>query len=219
MVVRLLVRAGFGGEPDLGAGDDAPRDQPLGIREPPVRRWRGGGRFGCRPCPRDTWADKQIRIPLNAGGNTITYSYGGGDTGNVNLDRLAIQEGPPSCETRYEAETAIPSSGAKTSADHLDYSGDGFADGYWNQGASATFTVPADHDGNRTATLRYANATGSPRTVTMTVNGEPSRISLPALSHWDTWGHRSVEVPLRAGVTTISCTRSGVTPETSTWTT
>ncbi|MDI6098802.1 ricin-type beta-trefoil lectin domain protein [Actinoplanes sp. NEAU-A12] len=40
-----------------------------------------------------TWAQKTESVPLNAGGNTITYRYDSGDDGHVNLDAITISGG------------------------------------------------------------------------------------------------------------------------------
>ncbi|MCT2584376.1 family 16 glycoside hydrolase [Actinophytocola gossypii] len=39
-----------------------------------------------------TWADHTETLTLAEGVNTVTYAYGAGDTGNVNLDKLTVSE-------------------------------------------------------------------------------------------------------------------------------
>jgi hypothetical protein len=94
--------------------------------------------------------------------------------------------------------------GAKATADHRGYSGRGFVDGFWHVGASATFTVSAATAGTHTLTLRYGNATGFPRTFTLSVNGVRDQVTLAPLADWDTWAEHDVDVTLRAGENTVA---------------
>ncbi|MDT4986340.1 MAG: hypothetical protein QOI74_434, partial [Micromonosporaceae bacterium] len=152
----------------------------------------------------DTWSTVALPVPLRAGGNTVLFGYGGGDSGNVNLDSLSVASCASSCPATFEAENATLTGGASLAADHAGYSGTGFVDGLWNSGASATFTVPAAAAGTVPLTLRYANATGSPQTLTLTVNGSSRQITLASWADWDTWSDVVTSVPLRAGTNTVS---------------
>ncbi|MBC6448663.1 TIM-barrel domain-containing protein [Actinokineospora xionganensis] len=166
-----------------------------GVRDqltlPPLANW-------------DTWGTQTTQVSLQPGANTITYARGPADSGDVNLDSLTLSAGPPRCGTRHQAEAAAHSGGARSASNHVGYSGGGFVDGYWNTGATTTFTVDAATAGPHAATLRYANATGSAKRLTLAVNGAHSEITLPALPNWDTWGDHRVELPLAAGANTVS---------------
>ncbi|QUL57298.1 discoidin domain-containing protein [Paenibacillus tritici] len=105
----------------------------------------------------------------------------------------------------YEAEAAALSGGAKTNTDHTGYTGSAFVDGYLTQGAATTFTVSAASAGNYSAALRYANASGSTRTLSVYVNGTKIRqTSLANLANWDTWSTQAETLALTAGNNTIA---------------
>ncbi|WP_223285596.1 S-layer homology domain-containing protein [Paenibacillus sp. PL91] len=108
-------------------------------------------------------------------------------------------------QNNYEAEDASLSGGAVVVNDHLNYSGIGFAAGYGSIGATTTFTVNAASAGIYNLDLRYANATGATKTISLYVNGIKLRqISLPSLANWDTWGDKVEKVNLNAGDNTIT---------------
>ncbi|NQX43738.1 discoidin domain-containing protein [Paenibacillus tritici] len=105
----------------------------------------------------------------------------------------------------YEAEAAALSGGAKTNTDHTGYTGSAFVDGYLTQGAATTFTISAVSAGNYSAALRYANASGSTRTLSVYVNGTKIRqTSLANLANWDTWSTQAETLALTAGNNTIA---------------
>lgn len=105
----------------------------------------------------------------------------------------------------YQAESAALSSGAKVNTDHTGFSGTGFVDGYWTQGATTTFTVNAASVGNYDVSLKYGNAQGGSRTVSIYVNGTKIRqTTLASLANWDTWGTKSETLTLNAGSNTIA---------------
>lgn len=105
----------------------------------------------------------------------------------------------------YEAEAAALSGGAKTNTDHTGYTGAAFVDGYLTQGAATTFTVTAPAAGNYSAALRYANASGSTKTLSIYVNGMKIRQTQFAnLPSWDNWSTQAEVVALAAGTNTIA---------------
>ena len=107
--------------------------------------------------------------------------------------------------TVYEAENATLASGAAVATDHTGYSGSGFVAGYWNTGATTTFTVNAPNSNTYNVTLRYANATGSAKTVSLYVNStKVKQITLANLANWDTWSNQTESVSLNAGNNTIA---------------
>lgn len=105
----------------------------------------------------------------------------------------------------YQAENASLSGGAKVNTDHAGYSGTGFVDGYWLQGATTAFTVNAAAAGNYDIALKYANAMGNSRTVSLYVNGVKLRqTTLNNLANWDTWSTKTETVALNAGSNIIA---------------
>lgn len=105
----------------------------------------------------------------------------------------------------YEAEAAQLSGGAKTNADHPGYTGSGFVDGYWNAGATTTFSVNAAGAGTYRVDIRYANAQNNPSTASLYVNGaKVKQTSFPKLANWDTWGTVTESLALTAGTNTIA---------------
>lgn len=148
----------------------------------------------------DTWRDKLDTVSLNAGSNTIAYKYDLFNSGSVNLDRITLK-----AVTKYEGESASLSGGTSVASDHTGYSGTGFVQGYTSVGATATFTVNAASAGNKDVELRFANDTGSTKTISIYVNGTRIKnISLPDLKNWDTWSYRTDTLSLNAGNNTIA---------------
>ncbi|HHW48486.1 MAG TPA: carbohydrate-binding protein [Clostridiaceae bacterium] len=106
---------------------------------------------------------------------------------------------------KYEAEEAslsgkTVSTRASINNNHNNYSGFGFVDGYHNAGAATTFYVNVKTGGDYAVSLRYANGTGSTKTLSIFVNGTRiKQTSLPALADWDTWSTQTEILPLTAG--------------------
>ncbi|MEK3700587.1 discoidin domain-containing protein [Paenibacillus sp. FSL R10-2199] len=121
------------------------------------------------------------------------------------LSELEVYGTAVSAPGTYEAEAAALSGGAKTNTDHTGYTGSAFVDGYLAQGAATTFTVSAASAGNYSAALRYANASGSTRTLSVYVNGTKiKQTSLANLANWDTWSTQAEILALNAGNNTIA---------------
>lgn len=103
----------------------------------------------------------------------------------------------------YEAEQAVLSGGAAAASDHTGYSGSGFAGGFTdsNRGyASAEFHVSAASSGSYTAALRYANGTGSAKTLSLYINGvKIKQVTFAATADWDSWAAASETVALNSG--------------------
>jgi len=122
----------------------------------------------------------------------------------------ALPEGspPPPPTDGLEAENAALDGGAAVNSDHPGYSGSGFVDGYWNQGARTTFTVNAEAAGAHDVTLRYANGPNpfqGTKTLGLYVNGTRVRqVSLPSTGNWSAWADRTESVDLAAGSNTIA---------------
>ncbi|WP_405064233.1 carbohydrate-binding protein [Kribbella sp. NBC_01505] len=107
----------------------------------------------------------------------------------------------------YELENGTRSGGAAVETDHPGYSGTGFIGGFTdgNKGTAAVTTTVSASAGPATLTLRYANGTGTAKTLSLYVAGIRLRqITLPATANWDTWGTTSEAVTLVAGSNSIS---------------
>jgi alpha-glucosidase (family GH31 glycosyl hydrolase) len=173
----------------------------------------------------DTWGQATASVQLSAGHHTIALTKGAADSGNVNIDSVALVNpgaGFPSTSTtaitdcRYgvscEAEAGRIAGTAIVGTDHADYSGSGFV-GELNQGASVTtHVVGVPSDGTYSLQVRYANGTGGDglyqtRTATVTSASGSATLSLPVTGGWDTWQTASVPIALKAGSNdvTIGC--------------
>lgn len=154
-----------------------------------------------------SWAVHTSTVPLSAGAHTVAIRFGGADSGNVNLDALDVTT--PSTGGGYapgpvfQAEAAALSGGAVVATDHTGYSGSGFVAGYTdaNKGAATTtFGVQVASAGQKALTIRYANGTGSAKTLTLLVDGAAvAQVAFPATANWDTWSTVTATVSLTAG--------------------
>lgn len=105
-----------------------------------------------------------------------------------------------------EAEAASLSGGARAESEHPGYTGSGYVGGFvdGNRGsAKATFAVSAVA-GAADLVLRYANGTGSVRTMTVTANGAARQVSLPSTASWNDWASTTVPATLSAGANTVA---------------
>ena len=156
----------------------------------------------------DSWATSGTTASLAAGVNIIAYAFDSTDSGNVNLDDLAVTPVAATPAGQLEAESAGLTGGARVETDHPGFTGTGFVGGYTdgNKGAAATtFAVTTSAAGAAPLTLRYANGTGSARTLSLYVNGTRSQqIPLPATANWDTWATATVTATLAAGANTVA---------------
>jgi len=107
----------------------------------------------------------------------------------------------------YEAETAGLSGSAAANTNHASYSGTGFVEGYWNQGATTSFSVSVPSAGSYNAGLRYSNGPNpfaGTKKVSLYVNGAKVRqVSLASTGNWDTWATQTEQVALRAGTNSV----------------
>ncbi|GKU76494.1 TIM-barrel domain-containing protein [Paenibacillus sp. L3-i20] len=153
-----------------------------------------------------TWSTKSESVPLAAGRNAITYKYdnNAGDTGSVNVDYITVPFAPTA--SKYEAESAERSGGAATNKNHKFYTGEAFVDALTTVGAQVKFNVDVPSAGNYSVALRYANGSGSTKTLSTYVNGvDVAQVSLtsPGTS-WDTWQDATQTLALNAGSNTIA---------------
>ena len=131
----------------------------------------------------------------------------GAAAGTLVAGMLAVIPWANAATTTYEAESAQLSGGAVKETEHAGYTGSGYVGGFVdaNQGkATAGFAISAAKAGSNTLTLRYANGTGSARTLSLTVNGSTRQISLPATASWDTWGATTQTVSLTTGSNAVA---------------
>jgi Glycosyl hydrolases family 31/Domain of unknown function (DUF5110)/Carbohydrate binding module (family 35)/Carbohydrate binding module (family 6) len=158
----------------------------------------------------DTWNTIQQTISLQAGDNTLALVCDSGNSCNVNLDAVIVNE---ICTLGQicQAENAALSGGTHTATDHQRFIGTGFVAGYEGTGATTTWTVQnVSQAGSELLTIRYANFLGSDNQITthtldLLVNGNKiSTLSLAPTTSWDTWNSTTVPVTLNAGQNTIA---------------
>jgi VCBS repeat-containing protein len=172
----------------------------------------------------DTWAVATLPVTLPSGRHTITVQRAAADSGNINLDSVAVvrpgdaypSPAPPAPQpcafgSLCEADAGSLTGGAKPAADHNGYSGTGFLAGLEHAGAGDTLTVSGvPTAGNYRVQLRYANgqAGSQPvqaRTVTVQAGAAaPVTATLPPTSGWDYWNTVGVPITLAAGTNTIA---------------
>ncbi|MDQ0791219.1 alpha-glucosidase (family GH31 glycosyl hydrolase) [Streptomyces sp. B3I8] len=165
----------------------------------------------------DTWKLVTAKVQLGAGHHTLALTRTASDSGDVNLDSVAlVRPGDPypavsttairdclfgvSCEA--EAGRIGGSAGGAT--DHTGYAGTGFV-AELDKGASlTTHVVGVPADGTYTVRVRYANGTGGDgqhkaRTASVTAKGASGTINFPATDNWDDWQTASTTVQLAKG--------------------
>lgn len=107
-----------------------------------------------------------------------------------------------------EAEEATLRGTANAANEHNGYSGSGFAAGFTQPGASATFTTTVRRAGSVPVHLRYANGPNpfeGTKTVSVLVNGEEVEPwALESTGTWKTWATATRSLDLRKGVNTIT---------------
>ena len=175
----------------------------------------------------DTWGLATVPVTLNAGVNTVVIARGASDSGNVNIDSLAVvnpgaaypgpgapQAQPCAFGTVCQAESGALTGGASLQNNHNDYAGSGFVGGLSTTTASdaiAVTGVPAG--GQYQLQLRYANwqtdlsqtGAANPRTISVAVgSGASATATLAPTSSWDSWRTVSIPVTLAAGDNTVT---------------
>lgn len=116
----------------------------------------------------------------------------------------------PAASVVYEAEDASlsgNSTGTKASVNnnYPGYTGTGFVEGFWNAGAAVTVYPKVTAGGDYSVALRYANATGASKKVSIFVNGKwVKQTTLANLANWSTWGTQADTLPLTAGSNIIT---------------
>ncbi len=107
-----------------------------------------------------------------------------------------------------EAEFGTLGGGACTASDHPGYTGTGFVACFTSPGPSVAQRVNVPTTGTYHLDLRYSAGPNGPdttRTVSVSVNGGPSRqVSLPLTGSWNTWADATTDLQLTAGTNTIT---------------
>jgi alpha-glucosidase (family GH31 glycosyl hydrolase) len=172
----------------------------------------------------DSWAVASVPVQLAAGNHTITVTRTSADSGNVNVDSVALVTPGAAYPTSSakvildcaygvscEAESGRTSGTAIVATDHPGFAGPGFV-AELNQGSSlAQRIVGVPADGTYAVNVRYANGVGGDglhqtRTAMISVGGTQQSLSFPVTNNWDTWGTTSVPVALKAGANNLTLT-------------
>lgn len=149
----------------------------------------------------------QVTIPVTATVSEVRISIAsnsgatGGQIAEFQIlgEPVGGQPPPNPGGTKYEAESATLSAGAKVNNDHVGYSGSGFVDGYWQQGATTQFNVSAASAGWYDVGLRYSNGFAASN---ISVYGNGAKVAQSALAttgNWDTWATKAETLYLNAG--------------------
>jgi alpha-glucosidase (family GH31 glycosyl hydrolase) len=169
----------------------------------------------------DTWALAKLgNVTLTAGKHTFVLARRPGDSGNVNVDSLALTgaggaypEAAPApgtpCVfgTSCEGEDGALTGGARLATDHGGFTGRGFVAGLESATAKDTISLAnVPRDGSYTLHLRYANGTGGPRTLSV----DGTNQTLATTADWETWGTADIPVTLTQGDSSIllACTNA-----------
>lgn len=109
---------------------------------------------------------------------------------------------------QYEAEHALLSGGAVYANDHSGYTGNGFVGGFTdsNKGkAKIEFQISASNSSQFNLSLRYANGTGSEKTLSLWVDGNfYKQLYFPATANWDSWNSTTETIYLSQGMHSIT---------------
>jgi glycosyl hydrolase family 31/carbohydrate binding protein with CBM6 domain/uncharacterized protein DUF5110 len=169
----------------------------------------------------NSWATASVPVTLTAGRHNLRLERTAADSGNVNVDALAVLTPgapfPPASARAFtgcaldvscEAEAGLRTGSAVVAADHAGYTGRGFV-AELNRGSSLTHRVVAvPAAGTYQLSVRYTNGTGGDgrhetRTATVAASGVTRTLSLPITENWDSWGTASVPVDLKAGTNDV----------------
>ncbi|MFF8953375.1 TIM-barrel domain-containing protein [Streptomyces sp. NPDC014940] len=172
----------------------------------------------------DTWGLATASLRLGAGHHTVALTRTASDSGDVNLDSVAlVRPGdpyPPASATAIpdcrfgvscEAEAARTGGTAAAATDHAGYAGTGFVAELNQEASLSTHVVGVPADGVYTLRVRYANGTGGDgrhesRTAGVEAGGATGTLTFPATKDWDDWQTASVPVTLKAGADDITLT-------------
>lgn len=159
------------------------------------------------------WLNQANTMNLSAGDHMISLRFDNQDSGNVNLDSFTIssQTAPSTpvliVNQQLELEQAALTGGAVVDTSHAGYSGSGFVGGYIDSHkgqARSQFNVDVTQAGMYELELRYANGTGSVRTLSLVTDQNSEQISLPATANWNSWTSFAHTVYLDVGSHSLS---------------
>lgn len=159
--------------------------------------------------PASHWGDyqtQQIAVAVTAGTHLVSLRFEEQDSGNVNIDSLVLSQRENS-GLNVELEGASLSGGTRVENNHPGYGGDGFVGGFTDANrpyAAVSFDVAPSVAGNYRLDIRYANGTGSQRTLTLWNNDQAlGDIVFAPTAGWAAWGSASTEVELESGLTNL----------------
>lgn len=151
--------------------------------------WGGDGKWGLAT----------VKLPLQAGSNTVRLAMAGGGQ-YINVDSLLVE---PSVLPVDDALHVSAAGGVE-----LNRSGDQAKTDNFNgaAGKSVSFTFEAGQAGERTLGFLYRS--GNQVTGTISVNGAAYPVTLPSNGWYDNdwWGLAEASVPLQQGVNTVTLT-------------
>ncbi|WP_082379400.1 CBM35 domain-containing protein [Cellulosimicrobium cellulans] len=183
-----------------------------------------------------TWFVHQEVVSLDAGEQTVVYRFDADDTGNVNLDAVALTtvgdlstpgggatepgtepgSGP---DTRYDdvadvLRTTAPRAGQQYEAEGA-FTANGATVGTEGVDLAAprarvVVAVDAARAGDQTVTFRYRNTTGADQDAVLAVDGQP--VGRLVLAPRERWGDVAVTLPLRAGLGSVELRRTVADP-------
>jgi hypothetical protein len=159
-----------------------------------------------------TWGTAATSVSLPAGTSGVAYRFDAGDSGNVNLDRLAVtaeSTNPVTCgatppSTCFEAETGHLAGGVTRATATSGYSGTGYATGFTSDTARLVVPVGVAAGTQQALTIRYT-ATQSQAFV---VTGNGLRIGQVTLAAAGGWADATLQVALPAGLGSIGLSRA-----------
>ena len=165
----------------------------------------------------DRWSVLPVDLALGAGPHTVALTRRSSDTGQVNIDSLAVRspgedypQVPVVCDfgALCEAEGLALQGRMHVATDHTGYTGTGFAAGFEGLDDAVSFSVDAPAEGDYELTARYANGFASPGGVTVSVTGAASTpLALPSTGDWNAWGLATAPVHLLAGTNHVTVVR------------
>ncbi|WP_405776114.1 glycoside hydrolase family 3 C-terminal domain-containing protein [Streptomyces sp. NBC_00859] len=148
-------------------------------------------------------------------GNDQNQGLFPGDATGTHPERVGGTAKPtgqvPVCETDTVCQGEDAKlNGPAIAVDHRNYTGSGFASGFLGDNDSLRYQVSPGTAGTYRLKVRYANATGSKRSLRVAVDTGPARLlALPDTGGTDNWSTAQVSLRLGAGPHTVRLFRSG----------
>jgi hypothetical protein len=159
-----------------------------------------------------SWGTASASVSLPAGNTALAYRFDTTDSGNVNLDRIAVtaeNTNPVACgvtppSTCFEAETGFHAGGVSRATATAGYSGTGYATGFTTDTARLVVPVGVASGAQQTLTIRYT-ATQNQNVV---VTGNGLRLGQVTLTASGTWANATTQVTLPAGLGSVGLSRA-----------